>query len=103
MPIDDLDEGGERRVGTAQAPFLAGAKVKTYEVDTRLPHDIPHVTIVGPVDLPTPMAYDFSLDSSLGYALLVRGRCYLSAICSTGFLKSEDVSRRLKLQVVLFS
>ena len=84
MPIDDHDEGGERRVGTAQAPFLAVAEVKTYEVDTRLPH-IPHVTIVGRENLPTTMAYNFSLDSSLGLALLVRVRFYLSAICSTGF------------------
>ena len=85
IPIDEVDEGGERRVGTVQVPFLAGAEVKTYEVDTRFPHHILHVTIIGREDLPTPMAYDFSLDSSLGHASLVRGRCYLSAICSTGF------------------
>ena len=85
MPIGDLDGGSEGRVGTAQAPFLAGAEVKTYEVNAGLPHEIPHVTTVGREGLPTPMAYDFILDSPLGHALLVRGRCSRSAICSTGF------------------
>ena len=88
MPIGELDKGDERRVAKAQAPFLTGAEVKIYEVDTRLPHDTPHVNIVGPEDHPTPMADDFSLNSSLGPALLVRGRCYLSAICSTGFCEN---------------
>ena len=85
MPIDDLDEGNERGGGTAQAPFLAGAEVKTYEVNTGLPHDIPHVTIVGREGLPTPMAYEFTLDSPLGHALLVKGRSSRTAICSTCF------------------